>query len=387
MATITLHAALRRIHGFLDRTQQVTGALAGFRDLNVVSGLGLAAQLTRLTTELISKDIVELSKGWKLVSLPPEVVGLVETFCSSFKESSGEGWDHYKIAGQGVLFDHRDGYHLRFLVEHDPVSFLYQAREHLWQAYGNQVMLIPRVRGPWDVDFQLRAHTPSAGLCSERALQVWERIKPFLEGGVTRSLLMDGRPGTGKTTITQYLVDRSQELHAHPRVLRIPTGDFTYLSSSMLQGLIGLMQPTILIIDDFDRITGVESLLDFLESCRRWVKFLAVTTNHLENLPHAVTRPGRFDEIQIIEGLGESFVRGFLGDLWEHLTEEQQQLLLPWPVAFLEELRARAAMIPNVSLENEILDLKTRVEKKEIPWWKKLQDKKDEAAAPAVAKS
>ena len=128
-------------------------------------------------------------------------------------------------------------------------------------------------------------------------------------------------------------------------------------------------------------------MLDFLESCRKTVKFLVVTTNHLENLPHAVTRPGRFDEIQIIEGLGETFVQTFLGPLWRRMSEEQRALVLSWPVAFLEELRARMMMLPQALLDEEVRDLKTRVEKKEIPWWKKLQEKaetKGDLSTPAA---
>lgn len=385
MAGITLHAALRRVHSFLDRTQQVTTALAGFRDLNLVSGIGLVAQVTRLATEIVSKDIVELSKGWKPVLLPQETLDLVESYCAPFKEASGETWDYYKVPGQGVLYDRQN--HCKFLVEKDSTTFLSHLREHLWERFGDHLLLVPRGKGPWDVVFELLPHTPCQGLSSGRSIQVWERIKPWVLANKPRSLMLDGRAGTGKTTIAQFVVERAMEIQTTPRVLRIPTGDFDYLSSSMLQGLIGLLQPTILIIDDFDRISNVEALLDFLEGCRKWVKLLVVTTNHLEKLSQAATRPQRFDEVIVVEGLGDSFVEDYLGlSLWERLTEEQQKILLPWPISFLEEFRSRTIMLPDSPLENEIQDLKYRVEKKEAPpWWKKLQEKTPEPeSGPSV---
>lgn len=375
MAKITVHATLRRLHSFLDRTQQVTGALASFRDLNPISGLGLAAQVTRLATEFLSKDLVDLSKGWKELPLPYEMVGLVESFCAPTKEAAGDSWDYYKVGGQGVFFDHREYRTQRFLVEHDPGTFQYQMRSSFWAKYGDHILVEPKPVGAYEVEFFLTNDPQRKALPSERAEQVWARIHPFMSRGITRSLLLDGRPGTGKTTISQFLVRQAKELLPGAHVLRIPTGDFTYMSSRMLQGLITLLEPQILVIDDFDRIAGVEALLDFLESCRQTIRFLVVTTNHLENLPHAVTRPGRFDEIQVIEGLGPAFVETFLGPLWARLSEEQRQLVLPWPVAFLEEFRSRMNMLDRADLEAELADLKTRVEKKETPWWRKLQEK------------
>lgn len=387
MAKVSVHAFFRRVHQFLDRTQQVTTALAGFKDFNAVSGLGLTAQITKLAVELLAKDVTELAKGWNVLVFASEIRDIVEAFCLPFKEAHGEHWDYFIIEGQGVFYDHHEYRYHRFLVEGDPTLFLKMIERSVWATYGNHILLVAKARG-YEIDLSLQSYVARPGFGSERAIKVWSRIHPFLKEGKPRSVLLDGRPGTGKSTIAQFLVNQTELLLKNPRILRIPSSDFGYSGSTILQGVVSLTQPAILVIDDFDRLGNVESLLDFLESCRETVQLLVVTTNHLERMAQAVIRPGRFDEIQVIEGLGETFVKDYLGSVWEAMLPAQREIVLSWPVAFLKELLERRRMLSSFPLEDEVMDLKTRLEKKEPPpWWAKQSPAAATPASPGTTEA
>lgn len=204
-----------------------------------------------------------------------------------------------------------------------------------------------------------RSEPPGVCLPSARADAVWRRIEPLMSAGHSRAILLDGKPGTGKTSIARNLAARAG------RCLRVPNlrGHYFVLAWTLA--------PDCLIIDDFDRLAGssTSQCLDDLASLRESVKLLIVTTNNVGALDPAVVRPGRFDELFTIESLGEDHARHMCGDrLWFSLTPENRAAIVQWPAAFVHELRLRFDNLhtdPNL----EIATLAPRVENNARPTW------------------
>jgi adenylate kinase family enzyme len=155
------------------------------------------------------------------------------------------------------------------------------------------------------------------------------RWAKFRESGIRRSVILHGPPGTGKSTLAQCAARSFQA-----KVLYL-SSHFRHNRMADCQIIIQTLEPEVLIIDDIDRIPqrNLESLLSFFEETSLKVPLVLATTNHLDRLPDALRRPGRFDEIWSIEppkdDVRERVLR-YLAELEgvEITTEDQLQKLL-----------------------------------------------------------
>ncbi len=116
------------------------------------------------------------------------------------------------------------------------------------------------------------------------------------EAGISRSFLVFGRPGTGKTTFIENLAN-----HFNRRVVKVESTFIDNVSTSELSSLIEILHPEILLFDDFDRIDVEKQegkILFMVETLKRKFADLAIfaTVNDREKLGKAITREGRFDE-------------------------------------------------------------------------------------------
>ncbi len=183
-----------------------------------------------------------------------------------------------------------------------------------------------------------------------------ETLMAYVEKAVSvkipRSILLWGPPGSGKTELANYITTK-----AFKRRLYITP----YVTEEQLAGLLATLAPECVVLNDFAITNDLHELLPTLELLRRHVPLTLLTANSTAELPSALLRPGRIDEIIQLDKLHgpahELLVRKILGDTF---GEELFATVSDWPMAFIQELRARVDL--GRSLQDAIQDLSIRLE-------------------------
>lgn len=122
-------------------------------------------------------------------------------------------------------------------------------------------------------------------------------IKKFRDENTSRSYMLSGEPGTGKTSL---VIETARCISN--RIIRIDPTLAHMFTSNELDFLIENLNPDILIFDDFDRAAMAQDsqhLLFLLESIKQRFPKMVIfaTVNYFSKLDKALVRPGRFDEI------------------------------------------------------------------------------------------
>lgn len=351
---------VQRYLDFIRKTETLAQTLAATNS-PWLNRLGVLLQAAKTGLEFSSINLEKTVRSWPFVQELEAVAHPMDEFLS--------GKEVYREENL-ILHKKEDLYVIRAVGRHSdcwiyceqPETLVQRFREHAWSRFNNSIMLKAETFGfhSWQTAVTFTPPSEQFVADSKTARDLWDRLGPFLVRGKNRSVLLDGVPGVGKSSIARGLAQRAQKLLGG-RMLTAHVEDLDQISPSQLTNIIKVMQPQILLIDDFDRLSRCESFLTFLERCREWVKFLVVTTNHGKELDTALLRPKRFDEVTSIHKLEEHFASKNLGVLWDKLTPETQTKIDSWPAVYVWELGERVAVLGTEPEEEaKILDARAR---------------------------
>lgn len=204
---------------------------------------------------------------------------------------------------------------------------------------------------------------PSGLIETSNLRKVRRRVLPFMEDGETRSFMLVGPPGSGKSLVARQLLAGTKHsvirLSAHS-VDDLSRNDGGWLSKyATLESLAKATKPDVLILDDLDHTKADTQikLLHALEELRGHVKWLLATVNNPARLKYALRRPERFDDVINVGAVGADEVMHVMGFLVPVAVDA-------WPIAYVNELHKRLdkMQIPRGSVEyqQEVADLDRR---------------------------
>jgi hypothetical protein len=183
------------------------------------------------------------------------------------------------------------------------------------------------------------------------------RMKAFLDAGESRSYLLAGPPGTGKSVAIRWLVDSLglSSVRIDLAVLARLHGTHSPTLATSLETLLRLLRPRAMILDDLDRVAVTAALLAFLELAQKTCQVVIASANSVDKMMGAALRPGRFDDIVRVERLDPDVLRKLIHDdaaLFERLA--------PLPAAYVVEIVKRMRVLGRDKAMGELDELVSR---------------------------
>ena len=203
-----------------------------------------------------------------------------------------------------------------------------------WERLGSSITLTTErtTDGSSTPMIKLRQTTNKDSYPSEQARALLKRIQQFKKIGERRSIMLDGPPGTGKSSMMRHIAEQIDDL-----CLTVSVGEFKTMENDDVFFMVNILKPSVLLIDDFDRIYDDEAFLSELELINSVSSLFIVSVNDTDRLDRSVLRPGRFDEIEAVDKIDYDVIH----ELIPWADDELMRLVSDWPVAFIVELAKR----------------------------------------------
>ncbi len=200
------------------------------------------------------------------------------------------------------------------------------------------------------------------GYSSKQGAAIAACVRPMLgDGG--RVVLLNGKPGVGKSTMAQEIADL-----IGGRVVLVRQGVFAprddghVTSAAPRSGEIAIstISPSVIVIDDVDKIYLSLPALETFRSVARLVILTANNGEHDDVLDAAIVRPGRIDEVfEIVPDRDLAAPAPF-----DRLDAATWAQVREWPIAHLNELGRRIEHRGTNPEALRIDDLQRRIDRK-----------------------
>lgn len=247
----------------------------------------------------------------------------------------------------------------RVYAELDKVQFVREKiKKLLWDQFGTKPMVLRRnstnIRNYEEDRVVIEVDDSFDPLPSARATEYAKYLTRCITAGVNRSVMLYGPPGTGKSTMARTLVEA-----LNLRSFRVRVEDVGHIDNSTLYEAINVFNPEAIILDDFDRSGDQQSLLETLHYFHKNVKLVIATVNDRDALDEALLRPGRFDELVLVNRMDDDVIKKVLGPN----NEKSFDLVKEWPIAFIQEFVKRRTFMSEKEANESIKELAARVER------------------------
>ncbi len=323
--------------------------------------VNLGLRVMKTTFEYANVEDLE-DKDWQIVwEFSEDYFELIKDLCTEFQGEKIKDTDQEAVIVQ--LPDNRViafvtaqwSRFVRIPIKHDVRDYMMFFGQLAWKRFGSRLRLTTN-EDPKKRSLRLIKDFYLSDFSSRRADEIAERVMPFIQRGINRSILLHGRPGTGKSCLIRNIAER-----IHGLSLSVNVDDLATFAHKDIMFAIDVLRPDVLIIDDFDRHHESPGMLESLEKLNLSLKLMIVTANEIDHLGDAILRPGRFDEIMEVNDLGEDVTRKLTEGMG--LSVEQFQVIRAWPAAYVEELRRRILVLGRSNIDAEFASLAKRLEK------------------------
>lgn len=162
------------------------------------------------------------------------------------------------------------------------------------------------------------------------ALEYIDEWEEFMEEDVRRCILLQGEPGTGKSTLA-----RQASIELSNRTIHLTQEFITHVERDTWTVLNDMLQPDVIVVDDIDRVDRdyLRNRLYLFEDAYHQVPLTIMTANHYSDLPDAFLRPGRIDQILQMDDPDDSIKENVIKEMAkkegiENIPDEQMEFLL-----------------------------------------------------------
>jgi hypothetical protein len=245
-----------------------------------------------------------------------------------------------------------------FFNKEDKDKIFMSIRNKLWKSIGgkNARLTGDGTIGATDESYGYEIHETT----NLKSLK--ERVVKFLDAEITRSFLLEGEPGTGKTSAILYLINKLELTSFRTTISELTGGRWEGQAAvaKSLEGLLMALKPDVLVLDDIDRsYLGQDGLLKLFEVARNHCRLIIATVNNKDNVVGAMLRVGRFDDHLKFEGVDVEVLKVMLEEEDYYLIDRFKE----WPIAYIQNFLVVKKVLGRDLAIEEVESMQSRIKK------------------------
>jgi len=226
----------------------------------------------------------------------------------------------------------------------------------LWQHNGSDNIMLDKgghlIQSDESLDFEV---------VETNAMKALEkRLISFKNDGTSRSYLLEGPPGTGKSSAAIHLIRKLGLKSLRTALSSIYGNNWREQgkADTNLDVLLRALKPDMIIIDDIDRShMNDQEMLKLFETSRKYCKIIMATCNNKNSMIGAMLRVGRFDDHIEINHVDVEVIQGMLDEEDADLAER----MVYWPIAYIQNYKTVKRVMGRKQARSEIDDMEARI--------------------------